>query len=314
MHGLYSKNLTEENIDEVIQSEREINAKLTLENEKIKGRNGEIQQRLLSFIQDNFIFESNSTEDVKKYNGVLLALIDYMDRLKMVDSYMRKETDGLLEEFFRCIKEAIVKESNLCYLIREDMNQLKISGQEEAIRKHVLALRKLYEHNSVLRAQVSLFNSFKLKDENLIHVDFEQLQIRYKNLKSKGSCLEKKIQNLNQKIKRSTEKKLHYDEKKLYLEKMLEDKQVALEESQRAICTKKKLVNELKRKKEESIKKYSEVETSVITKNVFEEFQEKKIQLDRLKEKVGFANRSENVWNLEEVKETYERLQKAHEE
>ncbi|EUD65277.1 hypothetical protein C922_04406 [Plasmodium inui San Antonio 1] len=301
MHRLCSKNLTEENIDEVIQSEKSINEKLTRENEQIKEKNGQIQQRLLSFIQDNFIFESNSTEDVHKYNGVLLSLIDYMDRLKMVDSYMRKETDGLLEEFFRCIKEAIVKQSNLCYLIREDMNQLKISGKEEAFRKHVLALRKLYEHNSVLRAQVSLFNSFKLKDENLIHANFEQLQLRYKNLRSKGSCLEKKIENLNQKIKRSTEKKLHYDEKNLYLEKMLEEKQGALDESQSAICSKKKLVNELKKKKDESIKKYSEVETSVITKNVFEEFHEKKIHLDRLKEK------------LEEVKQKYERLQKAHE-
>ncbi|GAB64872.1 hypothetical protein PCYB_032830 [Plasmodium cynomolgi strain B] len=287
MHRLYSKNLTEENIDEVIQSEKAINEKLTRENEQIK-KNGEIQHRLLSFIQDNFIFESNSTEDVQKYNGVLLSLIDYMDRLKMVDCYMRKETDGLMEEFFRCIKEAIVKQSNF-YLIREDMNQLKISGKEEAFRKHVLALRKLYEHNSVLRSQVSLFNSFKLKDENLIHADFEQLQLRYKNLRSKGSCLEKKIENLNQKIKRSTEKKLHYDEKSLYLEKMLEDKQVELEESQSAICKKKKFLNELKRKKDESIKKYSEVETSVITKNVFEEFHEKKLHLDRLKEKVGFA-------------------------
>ncbi|CAA9986624.1 conserved Plasmodium protein, unknown function [Plasmodium knowlesi strain H] len=301
MQRLYSKNLTEENIDEFIESEKAINIKLTRENEEIKEKNGQIQKRLLAFIQDNFIFESDSTDDVHKYNSVLLSLIDYMDRLKMVESYMRKETDELLGEFFRCIKEAIVKQSNLCYLIREDMNQLKINGKEEAFRKYVLALRMLYEHNSVLRAQVSLFNTFKLKDENLIHVDFEQLQLRYKHLKSKGDCLEKKIENLNKKIKRSTEKKLHYDEKNLYLEKILEDKQVVLDESQSSICNKKKLVNELKRKKDESIKKYSEVETSVITKNVFEEFQEKKIHLDRLKEK------------LEEVKEKYERLQKGDE-
>ncbi|EDL43053.1 hypothetical protein, conserved [Plasmodium vivax] len=298
MHRLYSKNLTEENIDEVIQSEKAINAKLTSENEKIKEKNGKIQHRLLSFIQDNnFIFESNSTEDVQKYNSVLLSLIDYMNRLKMVDCHMRKETDGLLEEFFRCIREAIVKQSHLCYLIREDMHQLKVSGKEETFRKHVLALRKLYEHNSVLRAQVSLFNSFKLKDENLIHADFEQLQQRHKNLRTKGSCLEKKIENLHQKIRRSTEKKLHYDEKNRYLEKTLEEKQAVMEELQRDTCNKKKLVNELKRKKDESVKKYGEVERSVITRNVLEEFHEKKMHLERLKEK------------LEEVKERYERLQ-----
>ncbi|GAW79384.1 hypothetical protein, conserved [Plasmodium gonderi] len=302
MHKLHSKNLNEENIDDIIEKEKIINERLRFENEKIKEKNRKIQQKLLSFIEDNnFAFESNSTEDVEKYKHVLLSLIEYMNRLKMVDTHMKKETNNLIDDFFQCIKDAIIKQSELCYLIKEDMNEFKVQGKEEIFRKHVLGLRKIYEHNSILRAQISVFNKFKLKDENMIHADFEQLQLKYKNLKVKESCLQKKIENLNQKIRRSTEKKLHYDEKNLYLEKLLEDKQVEVDESQYVIQNKKNLINELKRKKDESIKKYSEVETSITTKNVYDEFHEKKLQLDVLKGK------------LEEVMHRYRNLHKVHE-
>ncbi|KAI4840788.1 hypothetical protein MKS88_001023 [Plasmodium brasilianum] len=299
MQKFPSKKLNDENIDSIIKNEKTINENLTKENEKIKEKNIKIQQQLLSYIEDNnFIYESGSSEDIQKYKQVLNCVIEYMNKLKIVDGHMKKEIFNLLEEFFQCIKEAIIKQNDLCFLINEDMNYFKISGKEEMYKKNLLTLRKIYEHNSILRAQICLFNKFKLKNENLIHADFEQLELKYKNLKSKESILEKKIENLNNKIRKSTEKKLHYDEKNLYLEKVLDDKTTSLEESYNSIRNKKNMMKELKKKKDESIKKYNEAEICVITKNVYEEFQAKKQHLGKLKAM------------LEKLKKEYESLNK----
>ncbi|KOB63606.1 hypothetical protein PFHG_05417 [Plasmodium falciparum HB3] len=219
MNKLHSKNLNEQNIDSIIENEKIICEKLTKENEILKEKNSKIQKELLSYIEDNtFIYESDSIEDMNKYKSILISVIDFMDKLKIVDAHMKNETYHLLEELFTCIKEAILKQNDLCYLMKEDMNSFRISGKEELFRKNLLSLRILYEHNSILRAQITLFNKFKLKNENLIHADFEQLELKYKNLKTKEINLEKKIENLNRKIIKSTQKKLHYDEKSLYLQ------------------------------------------------------------------------------------------------
>ncbi|CRG98642.1 conserved Plasmodium protein, unknown function [Plasmodium relictum] len=300
INKLHSKNLNDENVDTVINDEKIVNENLKKENEKIKENNLKIQSKLLSFIEDNnFVYESNSIEDEKKYKQVLTSVIEYVEKLKIVDNHMKNETYLLLEEFFKCIREVIIKQNDLCYLIKEDMNYFRISGKEDIFRKNLLTLRKLYEHNSILRSQISLFNKFKLKNENLIHADFEQLELKYKNLKNKENNLGKKIENLNKKIRKSTEKKLHYDEKNLYLEKLLNEKIMLLEESYDTIKNKKTLLNDLKKKKEESIKKYNEAETNVLTKNVFEGFHEKKQYFNKLK------------IMMEELKKEYENLSKG---
>ncbi|CRG94430.1 conserved Plasmodium protein, unknown function [Plasmodium gallinaceum] len=300
INKLHSKNLNDENIDVIIKNEKIINENLTKENEKIKENNLKIQSILLSYIEDNnFIYESDSIEDEKKYKNVLISVIDYIEKLKIVNNQMKNDTYLLLEEFFNCIKEVIIKQNDFCYLIKEDLNYFKISGKEDIFKKNMLTMRKLYEHNSILRSQISLFNKFKLKNENLIHADFEQLELKYKNLKSKENNLEKKIENLNKKIRKSTEKKLHYDEKDLYLEKLLNEKITLLEESYNAIKNKKELLNDLKKKKEESIKKYNEAEINVLTKNVFEGFHEKKQYFNKLK------------IMMEELKKEYENLSKG---
>ncbi|SPJ09676.1 conserved Plasmodium protein, unknown function [Plasmodium sp. DRC-Itaito] len=299
MNKLHSKNLNEQNIDSIIENEKIICEKLTKENEILKEKNLKIQKELLSYIEDNtFIYESDSIEDMNKYKSILISVIDFMDKLKIVDAHMKNETYQLLEEFFTCIKEAILKQNDLCYLMKEDMSSFRISGKEEPFRKNLLSLRKLYEHNSILRAQITLFNKFKLKNENLIHADFEQLELKYKNLKTKEINLEKKIENLNRKIIKSTQKKLHYDEKSLYLENLLNDKLELLEESNNKIKSKKILLNDLKKKKDESIKRNNEMEINTITKNVYEEFDEKKQYVKKLK------------IMLEDVKKKYESLSK----
>ncbi|SOV75195.1 conserved Plasmodium protein, unknown function [Plasmodium sp. gorilla clade G3] len=299
MNKLHSKNLNEQNIDSIIENEKIICEKLTKENEILKEQNFKILKELLSYIEDNtFIYESDSIEDMNKYKSILISVIDFMDKLKIVDDHMKNETYQLLEELFTCIKEAILKQNDLCYLMKEDMNSFKISGKEELFRKNLLSLRKLYEHNSILRAQITLFNKFKLKNENLIHADFEQLELKYKNLKTKEINLEKKIENLNRKIIKSTQKKLHYDEKCLYLEQLLNDKMELLKESNNKIKSKKILLNDLKKKKDESIKRNNEMEINTITKNVYEEFHEKKQYVKKLK------------IMLEDVKKKYESLSK----
>ncbi|CAD50993.1 hypothetical protein PFAG_01785 [Plasmodium falciparum Santa Lucia] len=299
MNKLHSKNLNEQNIDSIIENEKIICEKLTKENEILKEKNSKIQKELLSYIEDNtFIYESDSIEDMNKYKSILISVIDFMDKLKIVDAHMKNETYHLLEELFTCIKEAILKQNDLCYLMKEDMNSFRISGKEELFRKNLLSLRILYEHNSILRAQITLFNKFKLKNENLIHADFEQLELKYKNLKTKEINLEKKIENLNRKIIKSTQKKLHYDEKSLYLEKLLNDKLELLKESNNKIKSKKILLNDLKKKKDESIKRNNEMEINTITKNVYEEFHEKQQYVKKLK------------IMLEDVKKKYESLSK----
>ncbi|SOV22030.1 conserved Plasmodium protein, unknown function [Plasmodium sp. DRC-Itaito] len=299
MYKLHSKNLNEQNIDSIIENEKIICENLTKENEILKEKNLKIQKELLSYIEDNtFIYESDSIEDMNKYKSILISVIDFLDKLKIVDAHMKDETYQLLEELFTCIKEAILKQNDLCYLMKEDMNSFRISGKEELFRKNLLSLRKLYEHNSILRAQITLFNKFKLKNENLIHADFEQLELKYKNLKTKEINLEKKIEKLNRKIIKSTQKKLHYDEKSLYLEKLLNDKMELLKESNNKIKSKKILLNDLKKKKDESIKRNNEMEINTITKNVYEEFDEKKQYVKKLK------------IMLEDVKKKYESLSK----
>ncbi|KNG75166.1 hypothetical protein PFMG_01160 [Plasmodium falciparum IGH-CR14] len=299
MNKLHSKNLNEQNIDSIIENEKIIWEKLTKENEILKEKNSKIQKELLSYIEDNtFIYERDSIEDMNKYKSILISVIDFMDKLKIVDAHMKNETYHLLEELFTCIKEAILKQKGLGYLMKEDMNSFRISGKEELFRKNLLSLRILYEHNSILRAQITLFNKFKLKNENLIHADFEQLELKYKNLKTKEINLEKKIENLNRKIIKSTQKKLPYDEKSLYLEKLLNDKWELLKESNNKIKGKKILLNDLKKKKDESIKRNNEMEINTITKNVYEEFHEKQQYVKKLK------------IMLEDVKKKYESLSK----
>ncbi|KOB87465.1 hypothetical protein PFDG_03688 [Plasmodium falciparum Dd2] len=284
---LHSKNINEQNIDSIKENEKIICEKLTKENEILKEKNSKIQKELLSYIEDNtFIYESDSMEDMTKYRSILISVIDFMDKLKIVDAHMKNDTYHLLEELF------------YIYLMKEDMNSFRISGKEELFRKNLLSLRILYEHNSILRAQITLFNKFKLKNENLIHADFEQLELKYKNLKTKEINLEKKIENLNRKIIKSTQKKLHYDEKSLYLEKLLRDKWELFKESTDQIKSKKVLSNDLKKKKDESIKRNNEMEINTITKNVYEEFHEKQQYVKKLK------------IMLEDVKKKYESLSK----
>ncbi|SBS80453.1 conserved Plasmodium protein, unknown function [Plasmodium ovale] len=294
MHKLHSTNLNEENIDDVIKKEKIISEKLKKYNEEIKEKNLVIQERLLSYIEENnFIYERNSNEDIEKYNKILTSIINYMNTLNDVEKHMQKETCNLMDEFFHCIKEAITRQNDLCYLVKEDMSYFKVFGKDELFRSILLTLRKVYEHNSILRAQISLYNKFKLKDENLIHADFQQLELKYRNLKSKEALLKKKNENLNRKICKATEKKLHYDEKSLYLEKVLDKKMAELNESYDALKSKKSLLGELKKKKDESFKRCSEAEIGVITKNVFEEFHEQKQR-------------------LRELEATLERLKKEH--
>ncbi|SBT32018.1 hypothetical protein, conserved [Plasmodium ovale wallikeri] len=361
MHKLHSTNLNEENIDDVIKKEKIISEKLKKYNEEIKEKNLVIQERLLSYIEENnFIYERNSNEDIEKYNKILTSIINYMNTLNSVEKHMQKETCNLMDEFFHYNTHTAYYSFSSeklpllscfspfeSYLVKEDMNYFKVFGKDELFRRILLTLRKVYEHNSILRAQISLYNKFKLKDENLIHADFEQLELKYRNLKSKEALLKKKNENLNGKICKATEvqtealasgdhlkplcsrhavvtqssrsrhavvtqssrsrhavvtqslrsrytvvtqslrsryavKKLHYDEKSLYLEKVLEEKMAELNESYDALKSKKSLLGELKKKKDESFKRCNEAEIGVITKNVFEEFHEQKQHLQEL--------------------------------
>ncbi|ETW57178.1 hypothetical protein PFUGPA_00953 [Plasmodium falciparum Palo Alto/Uganda] len=118
MNKLHSKNLNEQNIDSIIENEKIICEKLTKENEILKEKNSKIQKELLSYIEDNtFIYESDSIEDMNKYKSILISVIDFMDKLKIVDAHMKNETYHLLEELFTCIKEAILKQNDLWYCL-----------------------------------------------------------------------------------------------------------------------------------------------------------------------------------------------------
>ncbi|SCN59245.1 conserved Plasmodium protein, unknown function [Plasmodium chabaudi adami] len=300
MQKLYSKNLSAEELDGLIKDEQIKYEHLKKENENIKEKNLKIQEKLLSYVEyDNFTCDSNINYNLDKYNIILGSVIDYINKLKTVDTYMKKDIYYLFEEFFYCIKEVILKQNNLCQLMKNDMSYFNVPEKNEFFRKNLLTLRKINEHNSILRARIFLFNKFKEKNENLIHANFEQLELKYKNLKGKESILESKIENLNNKIKKSTEKKLHYDEKKNYLKNVLEDKIVMLEESYNEIKKKKQLINNLKVKKEESVKKFNLAETGNVTKGVFDEYHDKREHLKKLNKM------------LEEVKRKYECLNKS---
>ncbi len=56
-----------------------------------------------------------------------------------------------------------------------------------------------------------------------------------------------------------------------------------LKESNNKIKSKKILLNDLKKKKDESIKRNNEMEINTITKNVYEEFHEKQQYVKKLK-------------------------------
>ncbi|CAD2100458.1 conserved Plasmodium protein, unknown function [Plasmodium vinckei] len=300
MQKLYSQNLSAEDLDGLIKNEQIKCEHLKKENENIKETNLKIQEKLLSYVEcDNFTCDSNNNYNLDKYNIILGSVIDYINKLKIVDTHMKKDIYYLFEEFFYCIKEVILKQNNLCQLMKKDMSYFNVPEKNEFFRKNLLTLRKINEHNSILRARIFLFNKFKEKNENLIHANFEQLELKYKNLKGKESILESKIENLNNKIKKSTEKKLHYDEKKNYLKNLLEDKIVMLEESYNEIKKKKQLINNLKVKKEESVKKFNLAETGNVTKGVFDEYHDKREYLKKLNEM------------LEEVKRKYECLNKS---
>ncbi|CAD2088291.1 conserved Plasmodium protein, unknown function [Plasmodium vinckei brucechwatti] len=323
MQKLYSKNLSAEDLDGLIKNEQIKYEHLKKENENIKEKNLKIQEKLLSYVEcDNFTCDSNNNYNLDKYNIILGSVIDYINKLKIVDTHMKKDIYYLFEEFFYCIKEVILKQNNLWHmlllvliifyffpcllfcmvrsqLMKKDMSYFNVPEKNELFRKNLLTLRKINEHNSILRARIFLFNKFKEKNENLIHANFEQLELKYKNLKGKESILESKIENLNNKIKKSTEKKLHYDEKKNYLKNLLEDKIVMLEESYNEIKKKKQLINNLKVKKEESVKKFNLAETGNVTKGVFDEYHDKREYLKKLNEM------------LEEVKQKYECLNKS---
>ncbi|CAD2088323.1 conserved Plasmodium protein, unknown function [Plasmodium vinckei lentum] len=300
MQKLYSQNLSAEDLDGLIKNEQIKCEHLKKENENIKEKNLKIQEKLLSYVEcDNFTCDSNNNYNLDKYNIILGSVIDYINKLKIVDTHMKKDIYYLFEEFFYCIKEVILKQNNLCQLMKKDMSYFNVPEKNEFFRKNLLTLRKINEHNSILRARIFLFNKFKEKNENLIHANFEQLELKYKNLKGKERILESKIENLNNKIKKSTEKKLHYDEKKNYLKNLLEDKIVMLEESYNEIKKKKQLINNLKVKKEESVKKFNLAETGNVTKGVFDEYHDKRKHLKKLKEM------------LEEVKRKYECLNKS---
>ncbi|CAD2100406.1 conserved Plasmodium protein, unknown function [Plasmodium vinckei petteri] len=300
MQKLYSQNLSAEDLDGLIKNEQIKCEHLKKENENIKEKNLKIQEKLLSYVEcDNFTCDSNNNYNLDKYNIILGSVIDYINKLKIVDTHMKKDIYYLFEEFFYCIKEVILKQNNLCQLMKKDMSYFNVPEKNEFFRKNLLTLRKINEHNSILRARIFLFNKFKEKNENLIHANFEQLELKYKNLKGKESILESKIENLNNKIKKSTEKKLHYDEKKNYLKNLLEDKIVMLEESYNEIKKKKQLINNLKVKKEESVKKFNLAETGNVTKGVFDEYHDKREHLKKLNEM------------LEEVKRKYECLNKS---
>ncbi|VWU50050.1 conserved protein, unknown function [Hepatocystis sp. ex Piliocolobus tephrosceles] len=269
MNKLNSKKTNEEKIDSIINNEQAKKQKLLTENKKIKEKNMNIQNKLFQYLnEDSISYKESTVEDINKYNELLSTVIEYMNKLKLVNKVIATETCNLIAEFFECIKEVIIKQHNYSYLMKEDMIHFKILGQDELFKKNLLSLRKVCEHNSVLRAQINLLNEFKLKDENLIHADFEQLEEKYKNLKTKESALEQKILNLYKKIKKSIEKKLHLDERNIYLQKIVEDKVITLEDSHNAITNKKKLLMELKNKKEESIRKYNDLETNSLTKNL----------------------------------------------
>ncbi|EUD70981.1 hypothetical protein YYG_03612 [Plasmodium vinckei petteri] len=287
MQKLYSQNLSAEDLDGLIKNEQIKCEHLKKENENIKEKNLKIQEKLLSYVEcDNFTCDSNNNYNLDKYNIILGSVIDYINKLKIVDTHMKKDIYYLFEEFFYCIKEVILKQNNLCQLMKKDMSYFNVPEKNEFFRKNLLTLRKINEHNSILRARIFLFNKFKEKNENLIHANFEQLELKYKNLKGKESILESKIENLNNKIKKSTEKKLHYDEKKNYLKNLLEDKIVMLEESYNEIKKKKQLINNLKVKKEESVKKFNLAETGNVTKGVFDEYHDKREHLKKLNEMV----------------------------
>lgn len=295
-----SRNLDDSNIDEVVENEKRLNLKLIEENEKVKKKNFEIQKKLLSYIEEeNCIRENNAYEDIEKYKIVLKTAKEYVNKLKILYDEMNNETLYLFEEFFKYIRDAIIKQNDMCYAVKEDLRFFRMKGMETIFQKNFLNIRKMYEHNSILRAQITLCNNFRLKNENLIHANFEQLEQKYKNLRTKEQNLQRKIENLNKKIIKSTQKKLHVDEKKMYLEILLNEKKAMLEESCEEVKKKKKLLNNFKKKKEEALKKCNESETNLITKNVFETFQKKKKYFESLQKM------------LEEAKEEYEILSKS---
>lgn len=295
-----SRNLDDSNIDEIVENEKRLNLKLIEENEKVKKKNFEIQKKLLSYIEEeSCIRENNAYEDIEKYKIVLRTAKEYVNKLKILYDEMNSETLYLFEEFFKYIRDAIIKQNDMCYAVKEDLCFFRMKGAEKIFQKNFLNIRKMYEHNSILRAQITLCNNFRLKNENLIHANFEQLEQKYKNLRTKEQNLQRKIENLNKKIIKSTQKKLHVDEKKMYLEILLNEKKIMLEESCEAVKKKKKLLNDFKKKKEQALKKCTESETNLITKNVFETFQKKKKYFENLQRM------------LEQTKEEYENLSKS---
>ncbi|ETB58487.1 hypothetical protein, variant 2 [Plasmodium yoelii 17X] len=216
MKKLYSKNLSVEELDELIKNEEIKYEYLKKENEKIKEKNLKIQKKLLNYVEcDNFTCENNKNYNLEKYNIILESIIDYINKLKAIDTYMKNDIYYLFDNFFYCIKEAILKQNSLCQLMKNDMSYFNVPEKSELFRKNLLTLRKINEHNSILRARIFLFNKFKEKNENLIHANFEQLELKYKNLKGKENILESKIQNLNNKIKKSTEVAKNQNMKKM---------------------------------------------------------------------------------------------------
>lgn len=117
MQKLYSKNLSAEELDGLIKDEQIKYEHLKKENENIKEKNLKIQEKLLNYVEyDNFTCDSNINYNLDKYNIILGSVIDYINKLKTVDTYMKKDIYYLFEEFFYCIKEVILKQNNLWYV------------------------------------------------------------------------------------------------------------------------------------------------------------------------------------------------------
>ncbi|EAA20962.1 hypothetical protein [Plasmodium yoelii yoelii] len=116
MKKLYSKNLSVEELDELIKNEEIKYEYLKKENEKIKEKNLKIQKKLLNYVEcDNFTCENNKNYNLEKYNIILESIIDYINKLKAIDTYMKNDIYYLFDNFFYCIKEAILKQNSLWY-------------------------------------------------------------------------------------------------------------------------------------------------------------------------------------------------------
>lgn len=115
MQKLYSKNLSVEELAGLIKNEQIKCEHLKKENEKIKEQNFKIKEKLLSYVECDFTCENNQNYNLEKYNIILESIIDYINKLKAVDKYMKNDIYDLFEEFFYCIKEVILKQNNLWY-------------------------------------------------------------------------------------------------------------------------------------------------------------------------------------------------------